>query len=165
MVAALGGTANLTAVDACTTRLRLAVAESARVDVAALTRLGAIGVVRPGPNTVQVVLGPIADQVAEEIRRYMRSPVQAPADRVGAAALAPSSAELLASLGGADNVESVDCAPERILVKVLRTEQVDRVALDGFAPRGIAISKSGLVHVLLGPEAAQACHALRNLLR
>ena len=76
IVAALGGAANLTAVDACTTRLRLAVAESARVDVAALTRLGAIGVVRPGPNTVQVVLGPIADQVAEEIRRFLRSQAQ-----------------------------------------------------------------------------------------
>jgi PTS system N-acetylglucosamine-specific IIC component len=160
----MGGSANLTSVDACTTRLRLAVAESARVDVAALTRLGAIGVVKPGPNTVQVVSGPIADQVAEEIRRYLRSQAQTPADRVAAGALALSSSDLLAALGGVDNVESVDCAPERVLVKVLRTEQVDLAALDRFVPRGIAITRSGLVHVLLGPGAAQACHDLRDLL-
>ncbi len=164
MVAALGGAANLTAVDACTTRLRLSVAESARIDVAALTRLGAIGIVRPGPNTVQVVLGPIADQVAGEIRGYLRSSAETAAGGPATETAAISASDLLAALGGVANVDSVDCASERVLVKVLHQERVDRAALDRLGARGIAITKSGLVHVLLGPEAAQTCDALRNSL-
>jgi len=164
MVAALGGAANLTAVDACTTRLRLSVAESARIDIAALTRLGAIGVVRPGPNTVQVVLGPIADQVAGEIRAYLRSGPEPVADLPAPEPGAISAADLLAALGGAANVDSVDFASERVLVKIRHHEQVDRAVLDRLAVRGIAITKSGLVHVLLGPKAAQTRDALRDLL-
>jgi PTS system N-acetylglucosamine-specific IIC component len=165
MVAALGGSANLTAVDACTTRLRLSVADSARIDVAALTRLGAMGVVRPGPNAVQVVLGPIADQVAAEIRRYVRSGAGNESDGHSAKAVSICAPELLAALGGVGNVDTVDCANERILVTVLNNQRIDRLALGRLTSRGIAITKSGLVHVLLGPEAPRNCKALRNLLK
>src|SRR5262249_11446907 len=63
-IGALGGPANLVSVDACTTRLRLKVADPARVDEAALKRLGARGMVRPAPQALQVVIGAIADQLA-----------------------------------------------------------------------------------------------------
>ncbi len=72
MIAALGGAANLRAVDACTTRLRLTVADQSAVDEAALRALGARGLVRPSADALQVVLGPIADQVAGELRAAMR---------------------------------------------------------------------------------------------
>ena len=165
IVAALGGAANLTAVDACTTRLRLSVMESARIDVAALTRLGAMGVVRPGPNAVQVVLGPIADQVAGEIRRYLRtdSAAVAPA-HPPPAAIAVSTSDLLAALGGASNVSSLDCAAGRLLVRVVRRESVDLAGLTTLGARGALVSNGGVVHVLLGPEAEPACAALRALL-
>ncbi|WP_066488892.1 N-acetylglucosamine-specific PTS transporter subunit IIBC, partial [Sphingomonas sp. CCH9-F2] len=67
-VAALGGATNLLTVGACTTRLRLVLADTAAVDEARLKALGARGVLRPSPTTLQVVLGPVADQVAGEIR-------------------------------------------------------------------------------------------------
>ena len=76
-VRALGGAANLRSVDACTTRLRLEVVDSARVDGAALAALGAMGVVRPSATAAQVVLGPVADQVASEIRRELQLPAGA----------------------------------------------------------------------------------------
>ncbi len=72
-VAALGGAANLVTVDACTTRLRLTIRSQAGVDEAALRQLGAKGVVRPSETALQVVLGPIADTVAGEIRQGVRS--------------------------------------------------------------------------------------------
>ncbi|MGH8169665.1 MAG: N-acetylglucosamine-specific PTS transporter subunit IIBC, partial [Steroidobacteraceae bacterium] len=46
-ITALGGAANLQSVDACTTRLRLIVRTQDGIDVEALKRLGARGVVRP----------------------------------------------------------------------------------------------------------------------
>ncbi len=68
-VAALGGRDNLVGIDACTTRLRLRLADPTRIDEPALKGLGSRGVFRPGDDAVQVVLGPIADQVASEIRQ------------------------------------------------------------------------------------------------
>src|SRR3546814_5677212 len=67
-VAALGGAANLVSVEACTTRLRLIVADQSAVDDAALSALGARGIILPSENAAQVVLGPVADLVAEEVR-------------------------------------------------------------------------------------------------
>jgi PTS system N-acetylglucosamine-specific IIC component len=71
-VRALGGAANLLSVDACTTRLRLAVADNSKVDEAALKTLGARGVIKPAPGSVQVVVGPIADQLAGEVSAALR---------------------------------------------------------------------------------------------
>jgi PTS system N-acetylglucosamine-specific IIC component len=70
-VAALGGAANLVSVDACTTRLRLIVVDQGAVSEPALKALGARGVVKPSDKALQVVLGPIADGVAGEIRAAM----------------------------------------------------------------------------------------------
>jgi PTS system N-acetylglucosamine-specific IIC component len=71
-VAALGGPSNLLNVDACTTRLRLAVVDNALVRESDLKALGARGLIRPAPGSVQVVLGPIADSVADEIRMVLK---------------------------------------------------------------------------------------------
>ncbi|HEV7136730.1 MAG TPA: N-acetylglucosamine-specific PTS transporter subunit IIBC [Steroidobacteraceae bacterium] len=67
-ITALGGAANLQSIDACTTRLRLIVRTQDAIDVEALKRLGARGVVRPSATALQVVVGPTADQLASEIR-------------------------------------------------------------------------------------------------
>ncbi len=72
-VAALGGAGNLRSVEACTTRLRLSVADAGRVDEAALKRIGARGVVKPSANSVQVIVGPIADQLAGEIQDSLKA--------------------------------------------------------------------------------------------
>jgi PTS system N-acetylglucosamine-specific IIC component len=115
-VKALGGAANLVSVDACTTRLRLVVADQSAVSVDALKQLGSRGVVRPSANALQVVLGPIADQVAGDIRAALRVPgegktaaearVAAPAAHVvaSASALAPARAELSSSPTSADGL-------------------------------------------------------------
>ena len=73
MIAALGGPDNLLVVDACATRLRLRVAQSATIDDAALKKLGAYGLVRPDATTAQVVLGPTADTVAAAINIALRA--------------------------------------------------------------------------------------------
>ena len=67
----LGGSENLTTVGACITRLRLTVADPAKVDEAGLKAMGASGVVRIGANGVQVILGPQAEIIAGEIKQYL----------------------------------------------------------------------------------------------
>src|SRR6202023_2333516 len=78
-VTALGGADNLTEVAACTTRLRLVLVDNQAIDAALLKRLGARGILRSADQGLQVVLGPIADQVAGEIREALRQAPPAPA--------------------------------------------------------------------------------------
>lgn len=66
---ALGGHSNLTTIDACITRLRLNIKDSNKVDEKTLKALGAMGVVKLGTNNLQVILGPLAEIVAGEMKK------------------------------------------------------------------------------------------------
>jgi PTS system N-acetylglucosamine-specific IIC component len=154
-VSALGGAGNLSSVDACTTRLRLVVVDQNAIDDTALKRLGARGILRPTPNALQVVLGPIADQVAGEIRTRLREPVY----ERGAEA-----AELLAALGGQRNVRQVELVSGRTLITVAEAGAVREQTLRSLVPRGIAKTSGGVIHLLLGPGAQATGQALQRLI-
>ena len=66
ILAGLGGADNVIEIEACITRLRTEVNDPTKVDVAARRAAGAMGVVRSGA-VVQVVVGPEADNLAEDI--------------------------------------------------------------------------------------------------
>ena len=67
ILADLGGTTNVTDIEPCITRLRVEVVDPRLVNDAGLRSHGAFGVVRSG-SVVQVVVGPEADELAEEIQ-------------------------------------------------------------------------------------------------
>jgi N-acetylglucosamine PTS system EIICBA or EIICB component len=142
-VAALGGAANLKAVDACTTRLRLELADPALADEARLRRLGARGLVRPGGDALQIVVGPEADQLAGEIRAAV----------AGREPALPASADLVEALGGAENLEAVEVRESRLLVTLADSAAIDRDRLAALAPRGFAEVSPTLIHLLAGPGA------------
>jgi PTS system N-acetylglucosamine-specific IIC component len=175
-ITALGGATNLVSVDACTTRLRLSVADQATVDEGALRQLGVRGLVRPSANTLQVVVGTMADQLAGEIRSALHGAASSAAVP-GVATPAPATpaphtlavqpadaAALLAALGGPANVHGVEAAASRLRVSVGDAALVDRAAIRGLGLRGVAIPRAGCVHVLVGPAANAACAALKRLL-
>lgn len=66
ILAGLGGAENVVEIEACITRLRTALADSALVDERLLKSAGAHGIMRAG-SVVQVVVGPDADLIASEI--------------------------------------------------------------------------------------------------
>lgn len=70
ILAGLGGPANVVEIEPCITRLRTEVNDGSLVDEKALKAAGAHGVVRSG-NVVQVVVGPEADTLAEDIEDLM----------------------------------------------------------------------------------------------
>lgn len=70
ILAALGGADNIDDLEPCITRLRVEVADTDLVDEAALKAAGAFGVVFGG-DAVQVVVGPEADTLAEDIQDLM----------------------------------------------------------------------------------------------
>jgi len=154
-VTALGGAANLVTVDACTTRLRLVVKDQSAVDADALKRLGARGIVRPSANALQVVLGPIADQVATDIRRALHE--------VPNASFSPQVARnLLAALGGRQNIRELDASSTRVRVGLVDPKAVDERTLRSLGLRGVARPAPGRIHLLIGPDAGAALAALRG---
>jgi N-acetylglucosamine PTS system EIIB component len=70
ILAGLGGAENVVEIEPCITRLRTEVNDPAKVDKAALEKAGAFGVVVSG-SAVQVVVGPEADTLAEDIEDLM----------------------------------------------------------------------------------------------
>lgn len=151
-VVALGGAGNLTAVAACTTRLRLGVVARDRVDEAALKRLGARGVIAPSPDSLQVVLGPMADAVAQEIRDHLggASTVAASTLAQRTATQAAVSERLAEALGGRANVTDADVKAGRLCVALARPGEVDEAALARAAPRGFVYAGPKGVQILLG---------------
>jgi PTS system N-acetylglucosamine-specific IIC component len=188
-VAALGGSANLKSIDACTTRLRLIVASQSAVDTDALRRLGARGLVRPSAEALQVVVGTTADQLAGEMRAALQgremagtAATSAAAARAGASASPPlpdfraitarmsgeswsgDARALLAALGGGANVRSVATAASRLRIGLQDATRLDRAALGAMGLRGVALPRPDCVHLIVGPEAGAAAAALRQLL-
>ncbi|WP_086828165.1 glucose PTS transporter subunit EIIB [Allokutzneria sp. NRRL B-24872] len=70
ILAGLGGAGNIEDIEACITRLRCEVHDGSKVDQAALKAAGAIGVMQQG-TIVQVIVGPEADNIAEDIQDLM----------------------------------------------------------------------------------------------
>jgi PTS system N-acetylglucosamine-specific IIC component len=68
----VGGAENVVSVDNCITRLRLEVKDRLLVDEKKIKSSGAAGVIRPGKTSVQVVIGPKVQFVAEEFNKLVK---------------------------------------------------------------------------------------------
>ena len=86
-----------------------------------------------------MVLGPIADQVAGEIRSALR----------GGTTTAQGGAEWIAALGGAANIEDLQHRSTRLVVRLADAAKLDEPALKRLGARAVVRSEGGRVHVLL----------------
>jgi len=162
-VAALGGSSNLSSIDACTTRLRLIVVDQSKVDEERLKALGARGVLRPSVQGLQVVVGPIADQVATEMRAAagaLAAPAAEAAPVTPAPAVIVDTRSWLKALGGRDNVEEAGAASSRLWLKLRDPTRLDAGALTALGTKAIATPGAGVVHLIVGPEAGPIAASL-----
>jgi PTS system N-acetylglucosamine-specific IIC component len=171
-------------VDACTTRLRLEVADDSLVNEPALRSLGARGVVRPSRNALQVVIGPQAEIVAGEIRNAMTSgeysaigpAVQRPVAG-GENAAAPITEQpdqpnaedtaiaerLVEALGGPSNLQLAEQVAVTRLRFVLRDAgKADLEALRGAGAAGVMKASGNVWHVIAGQRAAAIAAVLKR---
>jgi PTS system N-acetylglucosamine-specific IIC component len=167
-ILALGGPVNLIEVGACTTRLRLVIADPTKVSDAQLRALGARGMIRPTPDTLQVVLGPIADQVLGEIRDELAKtlsqphPLRSSSTDKRPALIAPEShhiADLAAALGGKTNIYSARGVSSRLCL-TLGKQAIDTAALRAWGARSIVTTDHGDIHLIVGPGADDIAHAM-----
>jgi N-acetylglucosamine PTS system EIICBA or EIICB component len=150
-VKALGGQGNLKSVEACTTRLRLNVVDLAKVDEAMLKALGARGIVRPGGDAIQVVLGPIADQVADEIR----------AAKGGTGEANSSMAQAIDQALESGVIRSVEVRASRLLIDLDDPSRLSASELDSLGLRGWVLVQGG-IQLIVGPGAAVIADSLSS---
>lgn len=118
-IAAVGGTDNLKAIDACITRLRLTVGDSAKVSDAMCKRLGASGVVKLNKQTIQVIVGAKAESIGDAMKKVVaRGPVAAAAAESAPAAAAAVKPQAVA------NAATVETLVSPITGDVVALEQV-----------------------------------------
>lgn len=147
-IAAVGGTDNLKAIDACITRLRLTVGDSAKVNDAACKRLGASGVVKLNKQTIQVIVGAKAESIGDEMKKVVtRGPVAAAAPAGNVATAAPA-----AKPQAVANAKTVESLVSPITGDVVALEQVPD---DAFASKavgdGIAVKPTS--NIVVAPAA------------
>ena len=73
----LGGADNVLSVDNCITRLRLEVKNMSKVDDKVIRSSGAAGLIHPGKNALQIVIGTSVQFVADELKQLCKAPASA----------------------------------------------------------------------------------------
>ncbi|RCU50070.1 PTS glucose transporter subunit IIBC [Corallincola holothuriorum] len=174
LVMAFGGAANITNLDACITRLRVSVIDTAKVDQAKLKAMGAAGVVQVGDG-MQAIFGTQSENLKTAMDEYLSQsgslqealavPKPEAVHRDDSAApvattdVAPLVATLIAQMGGRDNIESFQtCATSRLRLKLKAAVQPDEQALSAAGVTDVMKINDTVFHLLLG-ELALPCEA------
>ena len=186
LVLAFGGRKNLTSLDACITRLRVAVKDPARVDQARLKALGAAGVMVVG-NGVQAVFGPPSENLKTDMEEYLKTagpeadggaatpsaPATAPASTAApgpadaAIAIEPwvreASGPMLAALGGRGNLRALDAvAYTRLRVELADGSRFDEAAARLAGVTAVMHAAPGVLHLIIGDRAEQFAQAINR---
>lgn len=157
LVAAFGGAANIKNLDACITRLRVAVAQQSQVDHARLKALGATAVMSIGDG-VQAIFGTISENLKTDMERYLAHGGQPAA--VKSPALNPS--DLIKTLGGLENIASVShVAGTRVRVQLKDSRVLNADALTSQGVSGTQQIQPGLYHLIVGDQAANLANLLQ----
>ncbi|TDV62429.1 PTS system N-acetylglucosamine-specific IIB component (Glc family) /PTS system N-acetylglucosamine-specific IIC component (Glc family) [Pseudomonas sp. LP_7_YM] len=169
-IQALGGADNLLSIDACTTRLRLQLADRSKAQDAALKTLGALAIVRPGnAGSLQVVVGPLADGLADELRNALPHANKAPVSNVGKEPYQPvgvaQAAQWFEALGGRGVVDVECVALTRLRVQLKNGQSLATSRLDALGAQGVRSLGNGVWHVLVGERAQGLGEALRGMLK
>jgi len=177
LVLAFGGAANIASLDACITRLRVAVNDPSRVDERALRALGASGVMRVGRG-VQAVFGPLSENMKTQMDEYLRAagaapaPVPSPASGAGSpaapaagtvdAATRETATRLLKALGERVNVREVQAvAHTRLRVTLADPARFEEAAAKLAGVMAVMRPSPGVLHLIVGERAGALAAAMQ----
>jgi len=178
LVLAFGGAANIASLDACITRLRVAVNDPSRVDESALRALGASGVMRVGKG-VQAVFGPLSENMKTQMDEYLRASgaaaaaVPSPASDAGSpappagkavdAATRETATRLLSALGERVNVREVQAvAHTRLRVTLADPARFDEAAAKLAGVMAVMRAAPGVLHLIVGEQAGPLAAAMQG---
>lgn len=164
LVVAFGGAANITALDACITRLRVSVGDIKKVDQAMLKSMGAAGVVVVGKG-VQAIFGTRSENLKTEMELFLKG--RMPRSAASATQKVDLEQQLRAwveALGGEHNIAAIDCvAGNRVRLELKHKENLDEKALETSGLRALMNLQGGLVHLVVGQDAPSLTARLKAI--
>lgn len=179
LVLAFGGASNITALDACITRLRTTVADISKVNQVQLKTLGASGVLVVG-NSMQAIFGPASENLKTDMEIYLKTAgaeaelsdnttsVASNVEPSVTAELIKLSTEemnmlpaIIKALGGASNILRInDFAATRIRLELKEKNVVDEAALKAAGVSAVMLLAGNVVHLIVGEKAAPIAEQL-----
>ena len=177
ILAAFGGAANIITLDNCITRLRIEVKDINLVSSETLKAQGASGVIIMG-SAVQAIFGLEAEILRTKMAEYIESGSAERAPNIQAthqavaekpitltAAHQDTAAQIIAQLGGKDNIQDIlACATSRLRLELKQSVQFDEAALRSIGVKHIMPINDRVVHFLMGDEAQSTELAMKQLL-
>jgi PTS system glucose-specific IIC component len=102
-------------------------------------------------NAVQVVFGPVSENLKTDMQSYLKSPVPA----------VPTDQALLRALGGAGNVRSARAvAGTRLRVVLVDAARFDAEGARQAGVRAVMPVAPGVMHLIVGPRAPEMARDL-----
>jgi PTS system N-acetylglucosamine-specific IIC component len=108
-------------------------------------------------------LGPVADQVAGEIREALRATPTA--DARGTHAPTADAPGVLAALGGRKNVIALESLAGRLSLRVADPKAIDELGLGKLGVRGLAHTDAGSIQLLMPSRIDDWIEPLRRLIQ
>jgi PTS system N-acetylglucosamine-specific IIC component len=172
-IEAVGGFSNITEIDACTTRLRLILKDTSKVNKSKAQALGAAGVMVMDAKNVQVIVGLTADSIASNMQELFRLSGTNKVNVSNEAAVSAkptaevSNANVNAqawqtALGGSANIVSVkSSAGTRLLVVLKNKALVQDAQLLGLGATAVVATGDDTIQILLGQDSQSYATAIQ----
>ncbi|MTI13149.1 PTS N-acetyl-D-glucosamine transporter [Sansalvadorimonas verongulae] len=171
-VKVLGGMENLTNIDACITRLRLTLNDPSIAEESVMKALGASGMIRVGEKNLQIILGPMAEIIAGEMKQISAaedlSAIQVPGKATQAAPVVkaavkpvvaqPADIKQLARdyvnmLGGRNNLIQIDACVTRLRLQVKDASSIKDEDAKALGAMGVARVGTHHLQIVIGTHA------------
>ncbi len=184
----LGGLDNLTNIDACITRLRLTLNDTYIAEERVIKALGATGMIRVGEKNLQIILGPLAEIIAGEMKQVPPaedlSAIQVPGqisedarpeakavsvkDVPASSAFEPGdtyqlAADYIKALGGRNNLIHIDACITRLRLQVTDPALIKDKELKMLGAIGVARIGTHNLQVVIGAHAEQVAEQMKGV--
>lgn len=176
LIDAFGGAANIQELDACVTRLRITVADPAKVKKESLTAMGASGMVQIG-NGIQVIFGTQSENMKTSMEMLLRSGGAAPTAPAAKAeepakveVAAPNEAQVALAQRLCDHfgketiVSAKSCASSRVRLEFSSEAKPDHELLTKLGIRDVMDVHDKLIHLVFGDDADVMARAIEEQL-
>ena len=184
LVLAFGGRSNITALDACITRLRVSVKDLSLASPDKLKGLGASGVITVGEN-LQAIFGPRSENLKSAMEAYLQSAgddaelsddevaaLHTTGHSAGVEVAAPTedpdapgkALEWVKALGGAGNLKEIaPCAVTRVRVELSDGKKVDKMRLESSGVMAVMALNDTTLHLIVGQAAEQYAREMKKV--
>lgn len=163
IVKGLGGRENIITIDNCVSRLRLELHETAKINKDELKDAGAVEVIVQDKNSVQIIIGPKVQFIAEEMKKkecVCSSKIET--ESTSKKDFSEIASEVIKGLGGKENIITIDNCITRLRMELRDSNLVDKVVLKQAGAVDTVVVDEHSVQVIIGSDVQEVADEMRK---